>query len=110
MAGAGVVDALCRRRLSALATPVAAATAAMAGSVALRGLVALAGGFTLEPTLDYCSFWRRNLPKYASLVCEASWPEGEASRREQLWNRRLRSSRYSNKSSRASWSRPSRKK
>ncbi|MDQ1518837.1 MAG: hypothetical protein QOE80_4667 [Actinomycetota bacterium] len=59
--GAGVVDALRRRRVSALATPVSAAAAAMAGSFALRGLVAVAGGFALEPTLDYFPLWRNNL-------------------------------------------------
>jgi hypothetical protein len=59
--GAGVVDARRRRRVSALATPLAAGVAAMAGSVALRGLVAVAGGFALEPTLDYFPLWRTNL-------------------------------------------------
>jgi hypothetical protein len=59
--GAGVVDALRRRRVAALAPPLAAAAAAMAGSVALRGLVAAAGGFSLEPTLGYFPLWRTNL-------------------------------------------------
>jgi hypothetical protein len=68
VAGAGVIDALRRRRLPALAMPLMAGAIAVAGAISLRALVWVAGGFSNYRGVAYYGAWRANLKAVPSVL------------------------------------------